>query len=149
MKWKLSFYLFLSVVTLTYSQQTTESTSIKKLLEKESATWRAGDGKGHADCWYIQPYSRILISTPEGVTMDIPPIAMTNTNPLSMGNGGFSVNTNYKMSINQNTAWVSHDEESTTKDGKKNYSHEIRMLEKIEGQWKLVGQSIHIYKSEQ
>lgn len=40
---------------------------LKKILEKESATWRAADGKGHSECWYIQPYSRILISTPEGV----------------------------------------------------------------------------------
>ncbi|RDI52501.1 endo-arabinase [Flavobacterium glaciei] len=114
-------------------------------MEKESATWRAADSKGHSECWYIQPYSRILISTPEGVTMDIPPTVMINTNPNAMGNGGFSVNTNYKMSINGNSAWVSHDEESTAKDGKKTFSHEIRLLEKIEGQWKLVGQSIHIY----
>lgn len=130
---------------VSYSQNSDEANVIKKLLEKESATWRAADSKGHSDCWYIQPYSRILISTPEGVTLDIPPSAMINTNPNAMGNGGFSVNTNYKISINGNSAWVSHDEESTAKDGKKTFSYEIRLLEKIEGQWKLVGQSIHIY----
>ena len=63
-----------------------------------------------------------------------------------MGNGGSSVNTNYKMSINGDNAWVSHDEESTGKDGIKTYSFEIRILEKINDQWKLTGQSIHIYK---
>ena len=130
---------------VSYSQNSDEAAVIKKLLEKESATWRAADSKGHSECWHIQPYSRILISTPEGVTMDIPPTAMINTNPKAMGNGGFSVNTNYKMSINENSALVSHDEESTAKDGKKTFSYEIRLLEKIEGQWKLVGQSIHIY----
>jgi hypothetical protein len=26
---------------------------IKNLLEKESATWRAQDSKGHSACWYI------------------------------------------------------------------------------------------------
>jgi hypothetical protein len=31
-------------------------------------------------------------------------------------------------------------------DGKKSYSYEIRILEKIDGQWKLVGQSIHLYR---
>lgn len=70
---------------------------------------------------------------------------MINTNPSAMGNGGFSVNTNYKMSNNGKNAWVRHDEESTAKDGKKTFSYEIRLLEKIKGQWKLVGQSIHIY----
>lgn len=145
MKWTASFFLILVINTASYCQNIDETEVIKKLLEKESATWRAADSKGHSECWYIQPYSRILISTPERVTMDIPPTVMINTNPNAMGNGGFSVNTNYKMSINGNSAWVSHDEESTAKDGKKTFSHEIRLLEKIEGQWKLVGQSIHIY----
>lgn len=145
MKWTASFFLILIINMVSYSQNIDEANVIKKLLEKESATWRASDSKGHSDCWYIQPYSRILISTPEGVTLDIPPSAMINTNPNAMGNGGFSVNTNYKISINGNSAWVSHDEESTAKDGKKTFSYEIRLLEKIEGQWKLVGQSIHIY----
>lgn len=145
MKWTASFFLILIINMASYSQKIDEAAVIKKLLEKESATWRAADSKGHSECWYIQPYSRILISTPEGVTLDIPPTAMINTNPSAMGNGGFSVNTNYKMSINGNSAWVSHDEESTAKDGKKTFSYEIRLLEKIKGQWKLVGQSIHLY----
>ncbi|MFV5692719.1 endo-arabinase [Flavobacterium sp. LT1R49] len=145
MKWKLSFFLILSISILGYSQKNDESESIKRLLEKESATWRAADSNGHTECWYIQPYSRILVSTAEGITIDVPPTAMINTNPSAMGNGGFSVNTNYKMSIHKNNAWVSHNEESTAKDGKKTFSYEIRLLEKIKGQWKLVGQSIHIY----
>ena len=146
MKWKISFYLMVILNFAGYSQNNDESENIKKLLEKESATWRAGDSKGHSDCWFIQPYSRILISTADGKVLDIPPAAMIDTNPKAMGNGGFSVNTNYKMSIHQDNAWVSHNEESTAKDGIKTFSYEIRLLEKIEGQWKLVGQSIHISK---
>lgn len=145
MKWKVSFFLIISISLIGYSQKTEESELIKKVLEKESATWRAADSKGHSDCWYIQPYSRILVSTADGTAIDVPPTAMINTDPSSMGKGGYSVNTNYKMSINGNSAWVSHDEESTANDGKKTFSYEIRMLEKIKGKWKLVGQSIHLY----
>ncbi len=148
MKQKLTLCLLIAISLAGYSQKTDEAESIKKLLEKESATWRAQDSKGHTECWHIQPYSRILVSTPEGKTFDVPPAAMIDTKPEAMGNGGFAVQTNYKMSINGNTAWVSHDEESTSKEGKKTLSYEIRMLEKIKNQWKLVGQSIHIYKSE-
>jgi hypothetical protein len=148
MKSHLTFYLLIAISLTGYSQNKEESELIKKLLEKESATWRAQDSKGHSDCWYIQPYSRILVSTPKGETFDVPPAAMMNTKPEAMGNGGFAINTNYKMSINGKTAWVSHDEESTAKDGKKTFSYEIRLLEKIKNKWKLVGQSIHIYKSE-
>lgn len=148
MKQKLTLCLLIAISLAGYSQKTDEAESIKKLLEKESATWRAQDSKGHTECWHIQPYSRILVSTPEGKTFDVPPAAMIDTKPEAMGNGGFAVQTNYKMSINGNTAWVSHDEESTSKEGKKTLSYEIRMLEKIKNQWKLVGQSIHIYKTE-
>nr|WP_315183447.1 endo-arabinase [uncultured Flavobacterium sp.] len=148
MKQKLTLCLLIAISLAGYSQKTDEAESIKKLLEKESATWRAQDSKGHTECWHIQPYSRILVSTLEGKTYDVLPAAMIDTKPEAMGNGGFAVQTNYKMSINGDTAWVSHDEESTSKEGKKTLSYEIRMLEKIKNQWKLVGQSIHIYKSE-
>ena len=148
MKWTLTFCFLIAISLTGYSQRKIESELIIQLLERESASWRARDSKGHSDCWYIQPYSRILVSTPKGETFDVPPEAMMNTKPEAMGNGGFAVNTNYKISINGKTAWVSHDEESTAKDGKKTFSYEIRLLEKIKNKWKLVGQSIHIYKSE-
>lgn len=123
-----------------------EEDAIKKVLEQESATWRAGDVKGHAALWKIQPYSAIYVSTPDGKTFDVPPSAVINPDPKDMDLGGTSVNSNYKIKVYGDNAWVSHDEESTSKEGEKTYSHEMRMLEKIDGQWKLVGQSIHLYK---
>jgi hypothetical protein len=148
MKWKAALSLIISITSFAYSQKIDEEAAIKKLLEKESSTWRAKDVKGHTDCWHIQPYSRILVSLPNGQTIDVSPTAMQNEKPESMGNGGFAVNSNYKMNINKNNAWVSHDELSTDAEGKRTWSYEIRLLEKIKGQWKLVGQSLHIYKKE-
>lgn len=125
-----------------------DTVEIKLLLEKESATWRSGDEKAHAACWSIKPYSRILVSTPAGQCFDVPPSLMEHPQPGMMGKGGSAVNSNYRFSIQENTAWVSHDELSTATDGKRSWSYEMRMLEKINGEWKLVGQSIHIYKQE-
>jgi lactoylglutathione lyase len=127
-------------------QSSEESDAIKKLLEKESATWRAGDSTEHASCWQIQPYSTVLISTPDGKTMNIPASAMQA--PITNPTGGSSINTDYKMSIHGDNAWVSHNEISTSKNGKITYSYEIRFLEKINQEWKIVGQSLHIYKTE-
>ena len=129
--------------------QADEEAAIRQLLEKESATWRSGDVKAHADCWHIQPYSRILVSLPDGTVTDVPPALMLNPPAAIFGKGGSSVNSNYKMNISGHTAWVSHDEESTSAEGNKTFSSEFRMLEKINGQWKLVGQSIHIHKPKQ
>ncbi len=142
-------YSALLLLFLCYCGRKTEETvDIKTLLEKESATWRSGDEKAHAACWYIQPYSRILVSLPNGKTIDVPPANMVKPEPGSMGKGGVATNSNYKFGITGNTALVSHDEESVATDGKKTYSYEMRMLEKINGQWKLVSQSIPILSQE-
>ncbi|MGI4737767.1 MAG: hypothetical protein ACRYG7_21575 [Janthinobacterium lividum] len=138
--------LFLLSLYLARPAQTNhkEEAAIRQVLERESATWRAGDVAGHAACWQLRPYSRVLVSTTGGQVLDVPPARMVEPSP-SMGQGGSATNANYKMHISGSTAWVSHEEESTAKDGQKTYSHEVRMLEKVAGHWKLVGQSIHQY----
>lgn len=144
MKYLLSVgFIFLCLCC--YGQSVEDSIAIVKVLEKESATWRSGDVKAHADCWKIEPYSIVLISTADGKTFSVPPHMMIQSS-ADMGKGGTSVNSNYKMSIHPDNAWVSHNEVSISKTGRKTYSYEIRMLEKVKGKWKLVGQSIHLYK---
>ena len=143
---KYTFLFIFFTISIGYSQS--EEEEIIALLEKESATWRSGDVEAHAECWAIKPYSRILVSTQEGTSIDVPPAIMLNPPANMMGNGGNSKNSNYKMNISGNHAWVTHDEESTSKDGLKTYTYEMRILEKIDGKWKLVGQSIHPRKKE-
>jgi len=145
MKGNIAMHVCLAFLFYSCNKSVDDASAIKKLLEKESATWRSGDVAAHATCWKIEPYSRILVSTSDGNTFDVPPDQMIHPSPNSLGKGGSSINTNYKMSIHGNNAWVSHNEESTAKDGKKSYSYEIRILEKTDGEWKLVGQSIHLY----
>lgn len=144
MKKIISLLLFLSIVVTSYSQSNKEEIAIKELLEKESATWRAKDVVAHASCWHMQPYSRILVATGTGKVIDVPPAAIINPKPENMGDGGTAVNSNYTFSIHGNSAWVSHEELSTSSNGTKTKTYEIRLLEKINGQWKLVGQSIMV-----
>lgn len=123
-----------------------EERAIVELLEKESATWRSGDVKSHADCWVARPYSRIFVSTADGSSVDVP-VSMVINPPAGMaGGGGHAELSNFKFSISQKNVWVSHDEVSVAKDGTSTKSREIRMLEKVGGKWKLVGQSIHLVK---
>lgn len=137
--------IFCSFVYGNY-KQINDETLIKLLLEKESATWRSGDIAAHASCWHIQLYSKILVSTIDGKMFDVPPQNIINPPKNMIRKGGTSKNLNYKFSINENNAWVSHEEESTSTDGIKTFSTEIRILEKINGEWKLVAQSIHYHK---
>lgn len=141
-----TIFFLLNLLLNADAQKLNDTTAIKKILEKESATWRSGEVRAHADCWHMQPYSRILVSSADGNCYDVSPEIIINPPAGMMGNGGFAVLSNYKFSIHKNNAWVSHDEISTSANGTKTYSYEIRMMEKIKGQWKLVGQSIHAYK---
>lgn len=146
-KYLLTFALSFVLIN-TFGQFQKDSLAIVQLLEKEGATWRLGDIKGHADCWAVSPNGRILISTADGRSLDLSTSIMINPPASMVGNGGFSIHSNYKMSISGNTAWVSHDEVSIGKDGSENLTKEIRLIEKISNQWKLVGQSAHGYKPE-
>lgn len=142
--------IMLLLIGIVYScitnAQPSDTTAIKALLEKEAATWRSGDVKAHASCWQIRPYSRILVSTTDGHCYDVPPERVIDPAPGQMGKGGSAQLINCRFSVTGKSAWVSHDEISTAADGTLSYSHEIRILEKIKGEWKLVGQSIHLYK---
>jgi hypothetical protein len=135
-----------SIILFSCNKKADEISAIKAVIERETTTWRLGDIKAHAACWYIQPYTRILVSTAEGLTLDISPNIIINPTPDIMGDKSVSINTNYKISVNGNSAWSSHDQETTSTGGTKSYSYEMRMLEKINGQWKIVGESVHHYK---
>ncbi len=139
-------FLIVSIVLFSCNKKTDETSAIKAVIERETTTWRLGDIKGHAACWHIQPYTRILVSTADGLTLDISPNIIINPTPDIMGDKSVSVNTNYKISVNGNSAWSSHDQQTTATDGTKSYSYEMRMLEKINGQWKIVGESVHHYR---
>jgi hypothetical protein len=126
-------------------QTNNDSVAIVKLLDKAASTFRSGDAKAYTNCWQIQPYSLILISTTDGRAISIP--AETLAKPsTAMGKGGYVTVTNYRMSIHSDNGWTSFDEVSTAKDSTRSYSHEIWMVEKINGEWKLVAASMHFYK---
>jgi hypothetical protein len=143
---KLFFLLFLFGSIIGCVSSKNDTTQIMELIERECTTYRNGDALAHSNCWHIQPYSRVLVSTKDGKTYDVPPSNMVQTDPKSLGNGGTYETSNLKISVKGKSAWVSHDEVSTNKDGVATYTYEMKMLEKIQNEWKIVGLSVHVYK---
>lgn len=143
MKWIFLLIIAISLSTHVFSQ-TNDSTAIVKLLNKESATWRSGDSTTHAACWQIEPYSTVIVMTADGKTFSFPADKIVHPSPGMMGKGGTSKNTNYTMSIHGNSALITHNETSTSANGSVSHTYEVRMLEKINGQWKLTGQIIQV-----
>ena len=124
------------------AQIKTDSLQIIQLLQKEGLAWRMGDKEAHSNCWQERPYGKILVAPKDGDAVNVPVSFIMNPPEGMLGNGGFAVHSNHRFAIYENNAWVSHDEVSIDKFGKESHSYEIRMLEKINGNWKLVGQSI-------
>lgn len=135
----------LGMSQLALAQVDPEQEAIKKFLEKEGVAYRMGNQKVLKESWAKRPSNFNLISMSDGRVIDVDPTNVGKSNPNAEPSGGFSVHSNFQFNIHGNAAWVKHDEVSITKTGIRNHSKEIRTLEKEDGQWKLVGQSIHSY----
>jgi hypothetical protein len=136
--------LFVMVLPRYGFSQANDSSAIVHVLEKESATWRSGDSTAHAACWQEKPYSTVIIMTADGKNFSFTADKIIHPSPGTMGKGGTSKNSNYSMSIHGNTALVSHNETSIDVSGHVSHTYEVRMLEKINGAWKLTGEVIQL-----
>lgn len=134
-----------SATFFTAQAQTADETAIKTVIEAETQAWHDGNIQKEIGYWNIQPYSRSLISLETGQV-----IVMTSENAKNAEqtapDGGVAANSNYQIHINGNMAFSTHDQLTTEKSGTKRYAHEMRVLEKVDGKWKIIGLSAHLYK---
>lgn len=137
--------IFFISTDVVIAQASSDSLAIIELLEREGAAWRSGDKESFADCWTITPQGRILISRPDGSSINMPASVMANPPASAMGQGGFAFHSNHAMYIDNNSAWVTHDEVSVSNEGKETHSYELRLLQKVAGDWKISGQSGHYF----
>jgi len=142
------FWLLLSEfsVSTLQAQTANDTLEILELLEKESRTWRSGDIAEHASCWQERSYNKVWINRGGGELLDIPAEVIIHPSEEMTGQGGQAFLSNFQFNIYGNQAWVNHDEVSVEVDGKETYTHEMRLLEKVNGDWKLVGQSLYPYQ---
>jgi hypothetical protein len=123
-----------------------DEAAIKAVVEAETRAWLTADVTTFKDCWQVHPYSRILVTTEKGEHFDVPTDGMKTLAAADMGSGGSFSNSNYRISVKGDMAWLTYDEVKTDKDGTQSPSHELRILEKVDGKWKIVGMSVHHYK---
>ncbi len=145
MKKHLLIILFGSLSMLAFAQTSDES-DIKKVCEAETRAWLEKDATTFNNCWQQRPYSRIIVTTEEGQTISIRSDQMAAATVENMGGGGTFANSNYQIHVEDNSAWATYDELKTDAAGP-HPSYEIRLLEKVNGAWKIVGMSVHHYKA--
>lgn len=125
--------------------QTSDEAAIKKVCEAETRTWLDGDKAGHAACWQVQPYSSVMVSLPDGTFISATGNEISATEDQAMGGGGTFTNSNYVIRINGNTAWATFDQVGADSKGNKMTAKELRILEKVNGAWKIVVMDAHLY----
>ena len=146
MKKLMMVFAIFNAVFFTAQAQTADETAIKTVIETETQAWHEGNTQKQVSCWSVQSYSKSLISLENGQLIHITEADAKNAPPQTQGDGGSSSHNNYQIKVNGNMAYVNFDEVTTAKDGAKRYSREMRVLEKINGAWKIVAVSAHFYK---
>ena len=122
--------------------QTDDKVAIKAVIERETQSWIKRDAKAMADCWADVPEAGHLYSVPDGKgTVVYSPDIEKAITTLAAGQQPSSdtfQNTDYQIRINGNGAFTQFDQAYSSADGTKNYSHQVRYLEKVSGTWKIV-----------
>ena len=157
--------LALSATALLATTQTTLAQSagtpdrdvaqIKAVVESETTAWNNRDAAGMADCWANVPEAGNLISLQDGTVIashnpktDMPAGIKTMMAGMGKSTGETFQNTDYLIRVNGNAAFAQYDQTVTAPDGKKQYAHETRYLEKMgqSGKWKIVHVGAVFYK---
>ena len=133
----------LSAISFTGFAHANDEAAIKTVIEKETRSFDNADAEGMIVCWANTAYASSLVYYGGGIfyqtnpKLDLPTRYRTLMTGATPDGSSFS-NTGYVIHINQNSAFVYYDQNNTAKDGSKTYAHEVRNLEKIDGQWKII-----------
>lgn len=128
----------------------TEEAAIKKVLEKETEAVINRDYEQWIDCFANSP------DVAFGFSSILPTYMVRNYDKLAeFGKNFFQNNreptqelfefTDYQIRINGTSAFVIYLQTNTKQDGTKQRYHKAEYLEKIEGEWKMIG---HIFGQE-
>jgi ketosteroid isomerase-like protein len=126
-----------------------EEAAIKSVIEKETTTWNARDTEGFVSCWANVPYAVQLVAhgvaqSNSGVAFstnekkNLPELVKGMFAGMGKPDGSTFKSDNYVIRVNGNSAFVHYDQTNTATDNKTNTYHEVRYLEKVNSDWKIV-----------
>jgi hypothetical protein len=144
--------LTLSAAALMANSTNTEAQSgdvaaIKAVVERETTTWNNRDAAGMADCWANVPEAGQLVSLQDGThtvvsnhntKMDMAAGIKTNLAGMGPATKETFQNSDYLIRVKGDAAFAQFEQVVTAADGQKQYAHETRYLEKLNGTWKIV-----------
>jgi hypothetical protein len=141
--------LLLGITAFSFAQAN-DKAAIRKRLEAEILNFHTNtDRKVYISYWHIKPESRWVSSSMDGsnilLTSDEFKAGIRNNEfpPADNARCSFS---NFVVKASGSIGWATFDIKMVTPDGKEDYLHTFRCLEKIGGVWKIISGSEHQYK---
>jgi ketosteroid isomerase-like protein len=97
--------------------------------------------------WIMDDKSFMLVTLIDGVTLISKKEDLIQDTTVPPDGHAKIEKTDYVISITGNTAYAYHHETATLQDGGKITAHQVRVLEKVDGVWKIHASSVHQYKN--
>jgi hypothetical protein len=134
------FFLFLSSPTLIFAQSTEEE-QIKKIIESETYSFlKESMSNTVSKYWILDDHTMRCISFLDGSTYQHRAEDLVQSDVVPpVGHATFK-KYNIKTNIVGSIAYVTNDQEVILGDSTKQYTHELWVVEKVKGEWK-----IHLY----
>jgi uncharacterized protein (TIGR02246 family) len=127
--------------------QSADITAIKAVIERETTAWNTRDAAAFADCWanvpeagqlvVLQDAAHTVVSNRNTKT-DMPAATKAMLAGMGKPTGETFANADYQIRVKDDAAFAQFEQVVTAPGGQKQYAHETRYLEKLDGQWKLI-----------
>lgn len=130
--------------TVVLAQNTAEEAAIRALLEAETKTFCNASlsevGKQH---WILDDKTILNVSMPDGTHLQMTKDDILDATETPPPNHATFANKDFRFSIQGDIAFVTYTQTATLADGSRISSHEMRILEKVNGTWKIHISSVH------
>jgi hypothetical protein len=136
----------LIIATATWAQSTEDEKAIMQLLIAETDDFTklsiAELAKKH---WILDDKTTMMVTLYDGTHLFLKTSEILEYTQAPPEGHAIATKSDWKFSVTGNVAFVTFAQQAATKEGDKIYSHELRMVEKVNGVWKIHASSVHQY----
>jgi ketosteroid isomerase-like protein len=125
------------------AEKTDDEATIKKVLDEQVAAVYAGDATAIQKFYKDDPKAFHIVSGTAGEFFLRDNESIKSNQKLAKPRNGTPVRSNFNIKIVGNMATAHYDQVNTFNDGKVSTEHNLHILEQVNGEWKIVGASIH------
>lgn len=143
----LSFTLLLFLVSHpNLNSQTDDEKAIIKLVEDETKAFcKLSLADVVKEFWILDSQTIKFVSLPDGLHKESNAEDMLTETSVPPENHATFANSAYNIRVSGEMAFLTYTQVATLENGARVHSHEMRVMEKVEGRWKIHIASMHLF----